>query len=76
MLFGASCKFSYLFLRYQLTNLTRLPTATSMTANQSQIFSQALDFYLQEGAKFDTYRQELYTLSQQNTKEADNKILK
>jgi linoleate 8R-lipoxygenase/9,12-octadecadienoate 8-hydroperoxide 8R-isomerase len=45
-----------------------------MTANQSQVFSQALDFYLQEGTKFDKYRLELYELSQQNTKEADEKI--
>lgn len=47
-----------------------------MTANQSQVFSQALDFYLQEGDKFDKYRQDLYALSQQNTKEADERIQK
>jgi hypothetical protein len=47
-----------------------------MTANQSQIFSQALDYYLQEGAKFEKYRQDLYDLSQENTKEANDKIMK
>jgi hypothetical protein len=47
-----------------------------MTANQSQIFSQALDYYLQDGAPFDKYRQDLYELSQKNTEEADEKITK
>jgi len=44
-----------------------------MTANQSQLFSQALDYYLGDGSK---YIPELYSLSKQNTKEADEKILK
>ena len=44
-----------------------------MTANQSQLFSQALDYYLGEGQK---YIPDLYELSKQNTKEADDKILK
>jgi hypothetical protein len=51
----------------------RLPTAAAMTANQSQIFSQSLDYYLGEGSK---YIPDLYILSKQNTKEADEKILK
>jgi len=45
----------------------------SMTANQSQVFTQALDYYLGDGAK---YIKDLYELSHQNTKEADEKILK
>jgi hypothetical protein len=51
----------------------RLPTVASMTANQSQIFSQAFDYYLGEGAK---YIPDLYNLSKQNTKEADDKIMR
>jgi hypothetical protein len=39
-----------------------------MTANQSQIFTQALDYYLGEGQK---HIPDLY-----DTKEADDKILK
>lgn len=57
-------------------DLVRLLTAAVMTVNQSGLYSQALDFYLQDGAKFDTCKQELFVLSQQNTKEADDKILK
>jgi linoleate 8R-lipoxygenase/9,12-octadecadienoate 8-hydroperoxide 8R-isomerase len=41
-----------------------------MTANQSQIFSQALDYYLGDDVK---YIPEFYALSHQNTKEADDK---
>ncbi|KAG0646423.1 Fatty acid oxygenase ppoA [Hyphodiscus hymeniophilus] len=51
-----------------------LPTVAAMTANQSQLFSQALDYYLQDGPPFDKYRKELYELSQKNTKEADERI--
>lgn len=50
-----------------------LPTAASMTANQSQIFSQSLDYYLTDGAQ---YIPDLYKLSKSNTKEADELILK
>ncbi|TVY82279.1 Psi-producing oxygenase A [Lachnellula suecica] len=50
-----------------------LPTASAMTANQSQVFSQALDYYLGDGAK---YIPELYELSRENTKEADDKIMR
>jgi len=44
-----------------------------MTANQSQIFSQSLDYYLTDGAQ---YIPDLYKLSKSNTKEADELILK
>jgi hypothetical protein len=44
-----------------------------MTANQSQIFSQALDYYLGDGAK---YKPDLFKLARQNTKEADDTLLK
>jgi len=51
----------------------RLPTAAAMTANQSQIFTQSLDYYLGDGAQ---YIPELYRLSKENTKEAEDKILR
>jgi len=44
-----------------------------MSANQSQVFSQALDYYLTEGAQ---YIPELYKLSKLNTQEADELILR
>jgi hypothetical protein len=44
-----------------------------MTANQSQVFTQAFDYYLGDGAK---YIPDLYTLSKANTKAADDKILR
>ncbi|PBP23131.1 heme peroxidase [Diplocarpon rosae] len=50
-----------------------LPTAASMTANQSQIFSQSLDYYLGDGVQ---YIPELYKLSKVNTKKADDMILR
>jgi hypothetical protein len=50
-----------------------MPTAMSMTANQAQIFICSLDYYLGDGSK---YIEDLYKLSHQNTKEADDKILK
>jgi hypothetical protein len=50
-----------------------MPTASSMTANQSQIFTQALDYYLGEGAK---HIPVLYKLSKENTKEAEDKIMR
>ncbi|KAF4625551.1 hypothetical protein G7Y89_g12617 [Cudoniella acicularis] len=49
-----------------------LPTAASMTANQAAVFSEALDFYLGDGAE---HLPALYTLSKANTSEADDKIL-
>lgn len=44
-----------------------------MTANQSQVFSQALDYYLGDGAK---YIPEIHKLAKANTKEADDLILR
>jgi len=44
-----------------------------MAANQSQVFSQALDYYLTEGAE---HIHDLYTLSKLDTKEADDKIMR
>ena len=44
-----------------------------MTANQSQVFSQALDYYLGEGQE---HVSELYRLSKLNTKEGDEKIMR
>jgi hypothetical protein len=44
-----------------------------MTAYQSQVFSQAFDYYLGDGAK---YIPHLYQLANANTKEADNLILR
>jgi len=42
-----------------------------MTANQSQVFSQALDYYLGEGSK---YIPLIHNLAKANTKEADERI--
>jgi linoleate 8R-lipoxygenase/9,12-octadecadienoate 8-hydroperoxide 8R-isomerase len=50
-----------------------MPASASMTANQSQVFSQALDYYLGEGAK---HIPVLYKLSKQNTKEAEDTVLR
>lgn len=50
-----------------------LPTTVAGTANQSQVFSQALDYYLGEGAK---YIPDLYKLSKENTPEAEDKIMR
>ncbi|KAL2062890.1 hypothetical protein VTL71DRAFT_5962 [Oculimacula yallundae] len=50
-----------------------LPTAASMTANQSQIFSESLDYYLGEGSK---HIPSIYKLSKANTREADDTITK
>jgi len=50
-----------------------LPTAASMSANQSQVFCQALDYYLSADPK---YTKDLYNLAHSNTKEADEKITK
>jgi len=50
-----------------------LPTAASMVANQSQLFSQVLDYYLGEGAE---HLEDLHTLAIANTPAADDKILR
>lgn len=44
-----------------------------MTSNQSQIFTQSLDYYLGDGARFVP---EIYKLSQANNKVADDLILR
>lgn len=44
-----------------------------MTANQSQVFCQALDYYLGEGKE---HVSELYRLTKLNTKQADEKIMR
>lgn len=50
-----------------------LPTAASMTANQSQIFCQSFDYYLTEGAQ---YIPDLYRLAKDHSKEADELLLR
>jgi hypothetical protein len=72
MSYGATCKFEFSPFD-SFANLKRLPTAASMTANQSQVFSQALDYYLGDGAK---YIPKLHSLAKANTREADNLILR
>jgi hypothetical protein len=72
MSYGAICKFQFSPFE-SFANLESLPTAASMTANQSQVFSQALDYYLGDGAK---YIPKLYELANANTKEADKLILR
>lgn len=46
-----------------------LPTAAAMVANQAQLFSQVLDYYLGEGSQ---HLPELYRLSNQDTTKADD----
>jgi hypothetical protein len=53
------------------TNL--IPTASSMVANQAQLFAQALDYYLGDGSK---HLKELNRLSKLDTPEADELILR
>jgi hypothetical protein len=72
MSYGATCKFEFCPFERR-ANLKSLPTAASMTANQSQIFSQALDYYLGDGAK---YIPKIHELAKANTKEADELILR
>jgi hypothetical protein len=72
MLYGVICKFHF-FQAEKSANLKSLPTAASMTANQSQVFSQALDYYLGDGAK---YIPTIHELAKANTKEADELILR
>lgn len=73
MLFGPTCKSQLFLVSPSFNVIFRLPTASAMTANQSQVFSQALDYYLGEGVK---YIPELHKLSKEDTKEADDKILR
>ncbi|TAQ83976.1 hypothetical protein B7494_g7707 [Chlorociboria aeruginascens] len=51
----------------------RLPTAVSLTATQSHVFAQTLDYYLGAGI---SHLPRLYELSHTNTKEADDLILR
>lgn len=48
-----------------------LPTAGSMVANQAQLFSQVLDYYLTDGKE---HLHDLYVLANKDTKEADDLI--
>ena len=51
-----------------------LPTAGGMVANQGQLFSQCLDYYLsEEGAP---HLKEINRLAKLDTQEADDKILR
>ncbi|KAK2779959.1 hypothetical protein FQN53_001190 [Emmonsiellopsis sp. PD_33] len=50
-----------------------LPTAGGMVANQAQLFSQCLDYYLSEGA---SHLPEIHRLSKLDTPEADELILR
>ncbi|THC94398.1 hypothetical protein EYZ11_006127 [Aspergillus tanneri] len=50
-----------------------LPTAGGMVANEGQLFSQCLDYYLSEEGS--SYLPEINRLANENTPEADNKLL-
>lgn len=50
-----------------------LPTAGAMVANQAQVFTQALDFYLMEENQ--VHLKEINRLAKMDTPEADDKIL-
>lgn len=50
-----------------------LPTAASMVANQAQLFSQVLDYYLTDGKE---HLPALYKLANQDTPEADASIMR
>jgi len=52
---------------------TLLPTAASMVANQSQLFSQALDYYLGDGSK---HLKDIQAWAQKDTPEAEDKLLR
>lgn len=51
-----------------------LPTAGGMVANQAQLFSQCLDFYLSEGGS--VHLSEINRLSKLQTREADDLLLR
>lgn len=72
MLYGVTCKL-YFLLPNKPTNSKSLPTAASMTANQSQVFSQALDYYLGDGAK---WIPKIHDAAIANTKEGDELLLR
>jgi hypothetical protein len=50
-----------------------LPTAGGMVANQSQLFSQCLDYYLSEGGE---HLPEIHRLSMRDDPEADDILLR
>lgn len=56
-----------------LITLCRMPTVGSMTANQSQLFIQAAEYYLTDAQE---YIPKLYELAHANTPEADEQILR
>ncbi|RAL61721.1 hypothetical protein DID88_002789 [Monilinia fructigena] len=51
-----------------------LPTSAAMTANQSQLLSQVLDYYLSPAGN--SHLPQLYNLAHENTKEADDSLLR
>ena len=51
-----------------------LPSASSMVANQAQLFIQCLDFYLEEENA--THLAEIQRLSKEDTPEADELLLR
>ncbi|KAI9647411.1 hypothetical protein NHQ30_003796 [Ciborinia camelliae] len=51
-----------------------LPTSTAGVANQSQLLSQVLDYYLSDAGK--SHLPQLYTLAHESTKEADDLLLR
>lgn len=51
-----------------------LPTAGGMVANQAQLFSQCLDYYLSEEGS--VHLPEINRLAKENTEEADEKLLR
>lgn len=53
---------------------TMMPTASSMVANQTQLFMQVLDFYLEDAHK--KYLDTIVELAHKDTPEADDKILR
>ncbi|KAJ8071100.1 hypothetical protein OCU04_001441 [Sclerotinia nivalis] len=51
-----------------------LPTSAAMTANQSQLLSQVIDYYLSGAGS--SHLPQLYTLAHETSKEADNLLLR
>jgi linoleate 8R-lipoxygenase/9,12-octadecadienoate 8-hydroperoxide 8R-isomerase len=58
----------------QIVYTHRLPTAGGMVANQAQLFSQCLDYYLQPEAA--AHLAEIQRLSKEDTPEADGLLLR
>lgn len=57
----------------QITWSQVLPTAVPMVANQAQVFTQTMDYYLSDAGK--VYLPELHRLAKLNTPEAGEKLL-